>query len=84
LDLLAQGEACVSELVAATGASFSTVSQRLRVLRTEGVVSARREGKHVFYRLADAHIESLVHNALEHALEHKSPHVTKGEEHEQA
>jgi len=69
LELLSEGEACVGELVDSTAAGFSTVSQRLRVLRSEGLVVQRRSGKHVFYALSDAHVTRLVHDALEHAAE---------------
>jgi ArsR family transcriptional regulator len=69
LHLLVGGEVCVGELVAASGEKFSTVSQRLRVLRTEGLVARRRDGSHVFYALADDHVKDLVSNALAHAAE---------------
>jgi len=67
LAVLAHGEACVSEL--AGDEQLSTVSQRLRVLRAEDIVSRRREGKHIYYALADQHIATLVENALAHAAE---------------
>lgn len=67
--LLAQGEACVSELAAAESENLSTVSQRLKVLRTEGLVVRRREGKHINYALTDQHIVDLIFNALAHASE---------------
>jgi DNA-binding transcriptional ArsR family regulator len=67
--MLAQGEWCVTELVQASGEKFSTVSQRLRVLRGEGLVVRRREGKHLFYALADRHVIALLKNALAHARE---------------
>jgi DNA-binding transcriptional ArsR family regulator len=69
LHLLSAGEVCVGELVGAVGEKFSTVSQRLRILRTEGLVSRRRDGSHVYYALADAHVKDLVTNALAHADE---------------
>lgn len=72
LALLAQGEACVTELAADQGEGLSTVSQRLRVLRSEKTVSRRRDGKHILYRLADQHVADLVFNALAHASE--QPH----------
>jgi len=46
-----------------------TVSQRLRVLKTEGLLRSRRDGKHVFYTLADAHVRELLTNILRHAAE---------------
>jgi ArsR family transcriptional regulator len=69
LYLLAGGESCVGALVAAVGEKFSTVSQRLRVLRSEGLVVRRRDRSHVYYALADRHVMSLVSNALAHAGE---------------
>jgi DNA-binding transcriptional ArsR family regulator len=69
LELLAEGEWCVTELAQATEANLSTVSQRLSVLRADGLVARRREGKHAWYRLADEHVADLVTNALAHAGE---------------
>jgi DNA-binding transcriptional ArsR family regulator len=69
LQLLTEGECCVTEIVAAVGEKFPTVSQRLRLLRTEGLVARRRQGKHIFYALADRHVADLIHNALAHAAE---------------
>lgn len=69
LDYLSHGECCVTELVATLGEKFPTVSQRLRVLRSEGLVSRRRVGTHVYYALADRHVVHLVANALAHAGE---------------
>lgn len=73
LELLRQREWCVTELVEALGEKFSTVSQRLRLLRTEGLVVRRREGTHLFYALADRHIADLIDNALAHADELSAP-----------
>jgi DNA-binding transcriptional ArsR family regulator len=69
LQLLAGGERCVTELVEAAGEKFSTVSQRLRVLRGEGLVTRRRAGTHLYYALADQHVTDLMANALAHAHE---------------
>jgi ArsR family transcriptional regulator, lead/cadmium/zinc/bismuth-responsive transcriptional repressor len=69
LTRLSGGERCVTELADAAGVGMSTVSQRLRVLRAEGLVRRRREGKHVFYALADDHVATLVASALDHAEE---------------
>src|SRR5437762_4735885 len=69
LFLLAQREWCVTELVGALREKFSTVSQRLRILRTEGLVRRRRAGTHLFYALADRHVADLIENALAHAHE---------------
>lgn len=50
---LSQGEMCVSDLEQRLGIRQPTLSQQLGVLRNEGVVSTRREGKNVFYSVAD-------------------------------
>ena len=57
---LAQGELCVGELEAQLGIRQPTLSQQLGVLRTEGVVSTRREGKNIYYRVADAALLDIV------------------------
>ncbi len=69
LAILARGERCVTELAEAVGASLSTASQRLRVLRGEGLLQRRRDGKHIYYSLADDHVSELIGNALDHASE---------------
>ncbi len=53
LCLLAEGEKSVSELETMTGARQPTVSQQLARLRAAGMVGSRREGKTIFYSLAD-------------------------------
>lgn len=70
LEMLMTGEACVSELAQASGEQISTVSHRLRLLRSEGLVERRREGRHIYYSLADAHVIELMRNALDHASHH--------------
>ncbi|QGZ31860.1 ArsR/SmtB family transcription factor [Stutzerimonas stutzeri] len=48
---LAEGERSVSELEALLGIQQPTLSQQLGVLRREGLVATRREGKQIFYRI---------------------------------
>lgn len=50
---LSQGELCVGELEETLGIRQPTLSQQLGVLRSEGVVETRREGKHIYYRVSD-------------------------------
>jgi DNA-binding transcriptional ArsR family regulator len=50
---LSLGEACVGDLEEALGIRQPTLSQQLGVLRNEGAVDTRREGKQIFYRVAD-------------------------------
>ena len=69
LDLLKNGELCVTEIAASGKEKYSTVSQRLRILRTEGLIKRRRDGNHIYYDLADRHVADLILNALAHATE---------------
>ena len=58
---LDEGEASVSELVALTGLSQSSVSQHLAMLREEGVVTIRSEAQTRFYRLSDRIVSAIIH-----------------------
>ena len=51
---LTQGEFCVSDLEEELGIRQPTLSQQLGVLRQEGLVATRREGKHIHYTIASA------------------------------
>mgnify|MGYP003585935981 CR=1 FL=1 len=57
---LVQNERNVSELESLTGIPQPTLSQQLGVLRREGLVSTRREGKFIWYQLADARALQLM------------------------
>ncbi len=50
---LSQGEQCVSDLESLLGIVQPTLSQQLGVLRAEGLVATRRQGKNIFYTVAD-------------------------------
>jgi ArsR family transcriptional regulator len=63
------GEWCVTELAHAARVALPTISQQLRLLRSEGLVKRRRVAKHVYYALADAHIRDLLRSGLDHATE---------------
>jgi len=66
LSALGDAEVCVSDLVAALGMGQSAVSHQLSYLRELHLVATRRDGKHVFYRLADDHVRALFAQGLEH------------------
>jgi ArsR family transcriptional regulator len=69
LCLLRGREVCVHEIVDALEMSQSAVSHQLRVLRDARLVASRRDGRHVYYRLADDHVRELLENALSHGAE---------------
>lgn len=62
-------EMCVCDLANVLSMTKSAVSHQLRILRTNNLVSARRDGKNMFYSLADDHIQSIFELALEHLNE---------------
>lgn len=57
---LTQGEASVSALEQTLQIRQPTLSQQLGILRSEGIVSTRREGKKIFYRLSDERAVSVL------------------------
>ena len=69
LCLLRGREVCVHELTEALDVTQSAVSHQLRTLRAARLVARRREGRHAYYRLADAHVEQMLDNALSHGEE---------------
>jgi len=56
LETLAAGEASVSELSSCVGCHVPNMSQHLAVLRSAGLVTTRRDGSTVYYRLADPRV----------------------------
>lgn len=64
--LLEAGELCVCDLAEAVGMSQSALSHALRLLRRSGVVTNRRDGRMVRYKLADSHVRLLLDVTREH------------------
>lgn len=62
-------EMCVCDLALFIGVSESAISHQLRQLRQLQLVSNRREGPVLYYRLNDNHVAALIHLALEHLRE---------------
>lgn len=69
LSLLADQEMCVGDLAIALEMNESAVSHQLRTLRALRLVSFRKQGRHVFYRLQDQHILSFYQAVSEHLAE---------------
>lgn len=63
------GPVSVGELTTVTGASQSLVSHHLRLLRAARILRAERQGRHIFYTAADAHIRSVVADMMDHVGE---------------
>lgn len=64
--LLEADELCVCDLSEATGLSQTACSHNLRLLRAQRLVTYRKQGRNVYYRLDDDHIRTLLRVALEH------------------
>lgn len=66
--LVEGGELCVSDLAGVVGASESATSHQLRQLRLAGLVRFRKQGREVFYKVADSHVRLLLDVAVQHYL----------------
>lgn len=69
LHALMSGERCVQDIADTIDSSQSAVSHQLRILRDARLVHNRREGKVIWYSLADDHVYTLVATGLEHVAE---------------
>ena len=69
LFLLVKKEMCVCEIAQLLGMQQSAISHQLRVLKQARLVKYRREGKTVFYSLADRHVETILYQGIEHVSE---------------
>jgi ArsR family transcriptional regulator len=67
--LMVTKELCVCDLAVIADLSVSAVSHQLRLLRDRDLVSARRDGRMVYYSLADDHVSTLMHAGVDHANE---------------
>lgn len=66
---LLEQELCVGDIAEKLGMTESAISHQLRVLKQARLVKNRRDGKSVFYSLADAHVRTIFYHALEHVME---------------
>ncbi len=62
-------EMCVLDIASLLGMTQSAISHQLRVLKQQSLVKKRREGKTIFYSLADSHILTIFSQGLEHIEE---------------
>ena len=63
------GELCAGHLAEAVGMSPSAVSNQLKALKAARLVNVRREGKMLYYSLADCHPREIIHLAMSHVEE---------------
>ena len=69
LYVLFESEMCVCDIAQLLGMSQSAISHQLRALKQSKLVKYRREGKAVFYTLADGHVRTILGQGMEHVAE---------------
>ncbi len=69
LYVLFEAEMCVCDIAQVLGMTQSAISHQLRVLKQSKLVKCRREGKTVFYALADEHVRTIIDMGMEHLCE---------------
>lgn len=69
LFVLFEAEVCVCDLAQALNMTQSAISHQLRILKQNKLVKNRREGKSIFYSLADDHVRTIIAQGLDHILE---------------
>ena len=66
---LFEAEMCVCDIAMLLNISVSAISHQLRILKQSRLVKFRRDGKTVFYSLADDHVRSVLGQGMEHIME---------------
>ena len=69
LFVLFEAEVCVCDLAEALSMTQSAISHQLSILKRNKLVKSRREGKSMFYSLADDHVRTIVSQGMEHIEE---------------
>lgn len=69
LYVLFEAEMCVCDIAQLLGMTQSAISHQLQVLKKSKLVKYRRDGKTVFYSLADDHVRSILDQGMEHVAE---------------
>ena len=69
LYVLFESEMCVCDIAALLGMTQSAISHQLRALKNARLVKSRRDGKTVFYSLADEHVKTILDQGIEHVTE---------------
>ena len=69
LYLLFESEMCVCDIAQLLGMTQSAISHQLKILKQSKLVKSRREGKSIFYSLADGHVRTMIDQGMEHVEE---------------
>jgi len=68
---LTESEMCVCAIADLLGMTQSAISHQLRILKDANLVGNRREGKTIFYFLADDHVRTIVAQGFDHLIEER-------------
>lgn len=66
---LSESEMCVCDIAQRLNMTQSAISHQLKILKQSKLVKNRREGKTVFYSLADGHVKTIMRHGLDHVQE---------------
>lgn len=69
LFVLFEAEVCVCDMAAALNMTVSAVSHQLKILKQNKLIKSRRDGRSVYYSLADEHVRTIVGQGMEHVTE---------------
>ena len=69
LFVLFEAEVCVCDLAKSLNMTQSAISHQLRILKQNKLVKSRRDGKSIFYSLADEHVRTIIDQGREHIEE---------------
>ncbi len=69
LYVLSESELCVCDIAEKLDMTQSAISHQLKILKQSKLVKNRREGKAIFYSLADSHVKTIMRQGLDHVQE---------------
>ena len=79
LYILFESEMCVCDIATLVGVSQSAISHQLRLLKQANLIKPRRDGKTVFYSLADDHVRTIINNGVNHIFEGQPTTIKQNE-----
>lgn len=79
LYILFESEMCVCDIATLVGVSQSAISHQLRLLKQANLIKPRRDGKTVFYSLADDHVRTIINNGVNHIFEGQPATIKQNE-----
>ena len=69
LYVLSEAELCVQDIAQLVGMNQSAISHQLRILKQSRLVRSRRDGKQMYYSIADSHVRTIIDQGFDHVNE---------------